>query len=169
MCDITYHEPLPEEALRLSIEENTAKLEALYHRGKGHFYVQGWSGTGKSHVARRLADRLEGDYLNRELLSLSEWTAQYTEIEAQILSSDKPVIVIDGFIPRGAGRGFNALLSRLAERGVSLFVFSQEPPGEDYPSVYRPQTFDREVFNTIVEFRFGELDRRSPVAFHQVK
>jgi len=169
MCDITYHEPLPEIVLRLSIKENTEKLEALYHGRKGHFYVQGWTGTGKSNVARRLAASIQGAYINRELLSLSEWTAQYTGIEAQILSSDKPVIVLDGFIPRAAGRGFTALLSRLTERGVSLFVFSQEPPGEDYPSVYRPQAFDRDVFNTIVEFRFGERESRYPVAFHQVK
>ncbi|QEW34533.1 ATPase (plasmid) [Erwinia billingiae] len=169
MCGITYHEPLPEEALRLSIEENTAKLVYLHLTRKGHAYVWGWTGTGKSIVARRLADILEGDYLNCELLSLSEWIARYAEIESQILSSDKPVLVLDGFIPRGAGREFNALLSRLTERGVSLFVFSQEPPFEDNPSVYRQQEFDRDVFNTIVEFRFGTRESRSPVAFHQVK
>lgn len=169
MCDITYHTPLPEEALRLCIEENTAKLVYLHLTRKGHAYVWGWTGTGKSIVARRLADILEGDYLNCELPSLSEWTAQYTEIESRILNSDKSVLVLDGFIPRAADRGFNALLSRLTERGVSLFVFSQEPPGEDYPSMYRQQEFDIDVFNTIVEFRFGERNRRSPVEFHQVK
>ncbi|MEN4892582.1 ATPase [Erwinia billingiae] len=169
MCGITYHDPLPEEALRLSIEENTAKLVNLHLTRKGHTYLWGWTGTGKSIVARRLADMLEGDYLNFELLSLSEWTAQYTETEAQILNSDKSVLVLDGFIPRGAGQGFNALLGRLTERGVSLFVFSQEPPFDDNPSVYRQQEFDPDVFNTIVEFRFGTRESRFPVEFHQVK
>lgn len=169
MSNITYYEPLTEEALRSSSEENTGKLAFLYLSRKGHTYVWGWTGTGKSIIARRMAGILEGDYFNFELLSLSEWTAQYSEIEARLTNSDKPVIVIDGFSPRGAGREFNTLLSGLTERGVSLFVFSQEPPFEDSPSVYRQYEFDSSMFETIVELRFGERESHYPVTLRQVK
>jgi len=97
------------------------------------------------------------------------WTAQHSEIEARLSNSDKSVIVIDGFSPRGAGREFNTLLSRLTERGVSLFVFSQEPPFEDSPSVYRQYEFDSSLFETIVELRFGERESHYPVTLRQVK
>lgn len=169
MTDVTNNMPLVGEALRLCIEENAAKLLYSHVSHKGHTYVFGGTGTGKSIVARRLACILEGEYFNCELLSPSEWMAQYSEIEARLLNSVKTVLVLDGFFPHSAGPEFNTLLMRLTEKGVSLFVFSQEWPYRDYPSTNVQREFNCNLFSTIAEFRSSDCGGRYPVTFHQVK
>ncbi|MEJ5174664.1 ATPase [Erwinia sp. MYb416] len=168
MTDITYYDPLPEQVLQLSAEINTAKLARLYRARKGHSYIYGWTGTGKSIVSRRLASRLKADYFNYELLTLSQWKSGFDEIAVRVLNSDKKVVIIDGFFPLGVDVKFQTLIAELNRKGVNLFIFSQEPPSGDYPSQYQKHEFVPDVFETIVEFRYGTL-ARYPVTFHQVK
>ena len=169
MNDITCYQPLPEEELRLSVAENTAKLADMYRTRKGHFYIYGWTATGKSIVARRLANYLMGDYVNYELLSLSQWKSQLNDIASQMLKSDKRVIIMDGFFPHCAGEEFHRLLDKLTEKGVQLFIFTQHPPFDDYPSIYRKLNLDINAFTSVIKFDFRDDDRRLPVVLHQVK
>ena len=169
MSDIAYYEPLPEEELRLSIVENTAKLADIYRTRKGHFYVYGWTGTGKSIISRRLAKYLMGDYFNYELLSLSQWKSRLGGIFRQLLESDKKVIILDGFIPHCAGSEFHDFLVKLSEKDIQLFIFTQYPPFDDYPIAYMKNNLDINVFTNVIKLHFADDDRRLPVVLHQVK
>jgi len=171
MNDISYYAPLPEEVLQLSAEEHTERLVRLYHDRKGHSYIYGWTGTGKSIIARRLALRLGADYLNYELLTLSQWKSEFSDIAERVVNSDSKVVILDGFYPRASTGAFNALLVALNRKQVSLFIFSQEPPFEDSPSMYLKHEFVPDVFETIVEFCYRKDTgvSRYPVDFNLVK
>lgn len=169
MSDIAYYEPLPEEELRLSIVENTAKLAEIYRTRKGHCYVYGWTATGKSIIARRLAMYLMADYYNYELLSLSQWKARLDGISRQLLESDKKVIILDGFMPHCAGPEFHDFLVRLSEKDIQLFIFTQYPPFDDYPSQYMKLHLDINAFTSVIKLHFSDDDHRMPVMLHQVK
>lgn len=171
MNDITYYDPLPEQVLQLSAEEHTERLARLYRARKGHSYVFGWTGTGKSIVSRRLASHLRADYINYELLTLSQWKSGFDEIAERVLSSDKKVVIIDGFFPLAVDVKFQTLIVELNRKAVSLFIFSQEPPSGDYPSQYLKHEFVPDVFETIVELRYSRNTdvSRSPVEFNQMK
>ena len=163
------YEPTSDEERRLSITENTAKLADIYRTRKGHAYVYGWNETGKSIVSRRLAKYLMGDYVNYELLSLSQWKVQLNDIAGKLLKTDKRVIIMDGFIPHSAGEEFHRLLDKLTEKGVRLFIFTQYPPFDDYPSLHRKLNLDINAFTSVIKFGFRDDDRRLPVVLHQVK
>lgn len=171
MTDITYYDPLPEQVLQLSAEINTAKLARLYRGRKSHSYIYGWTGTGKSIVSRRLASRLKADYINHEMMTLSQWKSGFDEIAVRVLNSDKKVVIIDGFHPRAMNDAFNVLLKELSRKGVSLFIFSQEPPHRCASDDYLKHNFEPDMFETIVELRYGssETGSRYPVEFSQVK
>lgn len=164
MTDMTNAGVSPEKWLWLNAEEHVEKLTGLFHERKGHFYVQGWTGTGKSVVGRELAARLNGDYFSCELLTSDEYKAGLREIMARLEMSDRPVIVLDGFFPAVAEKTLSHLLRKLRKKGQSLFVFSQEPLTERGPDAY---LLMRE-FNTIAELRY-DRPSGSPVTLSLVQ
>lgn len=168
MSDTSYYKPLPEKELSLAVVENTTELAEIYRKRKGHFYVYGWTGTGKSLVARSLTDIVGGDYFNYELLTLTQWVAQFKEIAGQLLASEKKVIVVDGFIPHCAGREIYHLLDDLTKKGAQLFIFSQYPPFDDSPGTLRRITLDYSAFTSIINLRFTDDDRRLGVELHLI-
>lgn len=155
---------LPEKLLWLNAEEHVKKLTGLYQARKGHLYVQGWTGTGKSVVGRELASRLDGDYFSYELLASHEYEAVLAEVISRLKASDKAIIILDGFFPAVAAEAMSHLLRELRKKGVSLFIFSQEPVTEASPDMY---LLIREI-NTIAEFRHGRQPG-SPVTCCQIK
>ncbi|MEN4709126.1 AAA family ATPase [Pantoea agglomerans] len=154
----------PEKRLWLNAEEHVKKLTGLYQARKGHLYVQGWTGTGKSVVGRELAARLDGDYFSYELLTSDEYEAELNEIVARLQASDKAVIILDGFFPAVAAEAMSHQLRELKKKGVSLFIFSQEPLLKDSPDRH---LLTREI-NTIAEFRHSR-QAGNCVTFCQVK
>lgn len=154
----------PEKRLWLNAEEYVKKLTVLYQARKGHFYVQGWTGTGKSVVGRELAARLDGDYFSYELLTSHEYEAGLDEVISRLKASDKAIIILDGFFPAVAAEAMSHQLRELRKKGVSLFIFSQEPVTQASPDMY---LLTREI-NTIAEFRYGSQAGNS-VIFCQIK
>lgn len=154
----------PEKRLWLNAEEHVKKLTGLYQARKGHFYVQGWTGTGKSVVGRELAARLDGDYFSYELLTSHEYEAELDEVISRLKASDKAIIILDGFFPAVAAEAMSHQLRELRKKGVSLFIFSQEPVTQASPDMY---LLTREI-NTIAEFRYGSQAGNS-VIFCQIK
>ncbi|MFB4362970.1 AAA family ATPase [Pantoea sp. BS_8] len=164
MTDMTNAGLSPEKRLWLNAEEHVEKLTSLFRERKGHFYVQGSTGTGKSVVGRELAARLNGDYFSCELLTSDEYNAGLKEIMARLEVSDRPVIVLDGFFPSVAEKTMSHLLGKLRKKGLSLFVFSQEPLTEGGPDAY---LLTRE-FNKIAELRY-DRQSGSPVTLSLVQ
>lgn len=154
----------PEKLLWLNAEEHVKKLTGLYQARKGHIYVQGWTGTGKSLVGRELAARLDGDYFSYELLTSDEYEAGLNEIVARLQASDKAVIILDGFFPAVAAEAMSHQLRELTKKGVSLFIFSQEPLLKDSPDRH---LLTREI-NTVAEFRYSR-PAGNCVTFCQIK
>jgi len=154
----------PEKRLWLNAEEHVKKLTGLYQARKGHLYVQGWTGTGKSVVGRELAARLDGDYFSYELLTSDEYEAGLNEIVARLQASDKAVIILDGFFPAVAAEAMSHQLRELTKKGVSLFIFSQEPLLKDSPDRH---LLTREI-NTVAEFRYSR-PAGNCVTFCQIK
>jgi len=164
MTDMTNTGLSPEKLLQLNAEDNVKKLMSLFHERKGHFYVQGKTGTGKSVVGRELAARLKGDYFSHELLTSDEYKAGLSEIMKGLGASDRPVIILDGFFPTVAEEAISHQLRKLRKKGVSLFIFSQEPLTESGPDAY---LLMREV-STIAELRYDRLSGR-PATLSLVK
>lgn len=154
----------PEKRLWLNTEEHVKKLTGLYQARKGHLYVQGWTGTGKSVAGRELAARLDGDYFSYELLASHEYEAGLEEVISRLRASDKAIIILDGFFPAVAAEAMSHQLRELRKQGVSLFIFSQEPLTETSADAH---LLTREI-NTIAEFRHGRQPG-SPVTFCQIK
>lgn len=154
----------PEKLQRLNAEEHVKKLIGLYQERKGHFYVQGWTGTGKSVVGRELAARLDGDYFSYELLTSHEYEAGLNEVISRLRASDKAILILDGLFPAIAAEAMSHQLRELTKKGVSLFIFSQEPLLKDSPDRH---LLTREI-NTIAEFRYGTQPGNS-VTFSQMK
>ncbi|MGC1041582.1 AAA family ATPase [Pantoea agglomerans] len=154
----------PEKLLWLNAEEHVKKLTGLYQERKGHLYVQGWTGTGKSVVGRELAARLNGDYFSYELLTSHEYEAGLNEMISRIKASDKAIIILDGFFPAVAAEAMSHQLREFRKKGVSLFIFSQEPLIKASQDVY---LLTREI-NTIAEFRYSRQAGNS-VTFCQIK
>lgn len=154
----------PEKLLWLNAEEHVKKLTGLYQERKGHLYVQGWTGTGKSVVGRELAARLDGDYLSYELLTSDEYEAGLNEIVARLHASDKGVIILDGFFPAVAAEAMSHQLRELTKKGVSVFILSLEPLMNDSPDRHQ---LTREI-NTIAEFRYSR-QAGNRVTFCQIK
>lgn len=158
----------PEKMLQLNVEEHARALTELWRTRGGHVYVQGATGTGKSTVARILATQLKADWFGYGLLSPEEYKAELDDILARLAASRKKTLILDGFFPQYAGSAFRALLSELSDKGVSLFIFSQEslsPKGNALPNGGELPT---DAFEAIAEFRYGP-GSRYPVTFHQVK
>ena len=154
----------PEKRLWLNAEEHVKKLTGLYQARKGHLYVQGWTGNGKSVVGRELAARLDGDYFSYELLTSDEYEAGSYEIVARLQASDKVVIILDCFFPAVAAEVMSHLLKELTKKGVSLVIFSQEPLLKDSPDRH---LLTREI-NTVAEFRYSR-PAGNCVTFCQIK
>lgn len=154
----------PEKLRWLNTEEHVKKLTGLYQARKGHLYVQGWTGTGKSVAGRELASRLGGDYFSYELLASHEYEAGLEEMISRLKASAKPIIILDGFFPAVAAEAMSYQLREFRKQGVSLFIFSQEPLTETSADAY---LLTREI-NTIAEFRYSSKPG-SPVTFCQIK
>lgn len=168
MHDITHDALSPEQRLQLSVEEHARALTEFWRARKGHIYVQGVTGTGKSTVARVLATQPGADLFCCELMSPDEFKAEQEGIIARMAASRKKVLILDGFFPQQAGGAFVTLLSVLQDKGVSLFVFSQEPLVPDGPAWRNDVTVDPDVFATIAEFRYSSRAHHF-VTLHQAK
>lgn len=162
-----YHEPLKVDVIRLSVKENTERLVSLFHERKGHFYIYGWTGTGKSIVSRRIVKVLNARYLNYELLSLSQWREQYEQIASELLTVKEKVIILDGFIPEAVPYQFSRLLRELSSKGIQLMIFTQMLPFENFTNYVKCEVDIINLFNTVAEFKFGE--KKSPVEFSLIK
>lgn len=162
-----YFEPLPKDVVRLSVVANTEKLMTLFHERKGHFYVYGWTATGKSIVARRLVNNLNARYLNYELLSLSQWREQYEQIAAELRAVEEKVIILDGFIPEAVPYEFSGLIRELSSKNIQLMVFTQMEPCNNFSNYVKSEIDIFNLFNTIAEFKFSE--QKCPVEFNLVK
>lgn len=168
MHDITHNALSPEQRLQLSVEEQAGALTDLWRARKGHIYVQGATGTGKSTVARVLATQLGADLFCCELMSPDEFKAEREDIIARLAASRKKVLILDGFFPQQAGGAFVTLLSELRDKGASLFIFSQESLVPASPARRDDVTGDPDVFATIAEFRYASRPHHS-VTLHQAK
>lgn len=162
MRDTTYGAVAPEKLLQLNVDEHSKALALLWRTRKGHVYVHGATGTGKSIIARHLALHLEADWFCYEQMSAEEYQAGMSDIIARLAGSKKKVLILDGFFPQYAGSAFSALLSELSVKSVSLFIFSQETPFQERSEFYPG------AFETIAEFRYGTW-AFYPITFHQVK
>lgn len=157
-----------EKMLQLSVEEHTKVLVRLWRKRKGHVYVQGATGTGKSTVARCLATQLKADWFCCELLSPAEFIAEREGIIARLAASRKKVLILDGFFPQHAGHAFSTLLNEMRDKGVSLFIFSQESLIPASPARRDDVAVAPDAFPTIAEFRYTSLAYHS-VTLHQAK
>ena len=158
----------PEKMLQLNVEEHARALTELWRTRGGHVYVQGATGTGKSTVARILATQLKADWFCYELLSPAEFKAERDDIIARLAASRKKALILDGFFPQYAGSAFSTLLSELRDKGVSLFIFSQESLFPKDNALREGGEFHPGTFETNAEFRYGTR-ARYPITFHQVK
>lgn len=158
----------PEKMLQLNVEEHARVLTELWRTRGGHVYVQGTTGTGKSAVAHNLATKLKADWFCYELLSPEEFKAERDDIIARLVASRKKVLILDGFFPQHAGRAFSALLTELRDKGVSLFIFSQESLVPAHPARRGELSVDPGAFTTIAAFRYASQARHS-VTLHQAE
>ena len=157
-----------EKMLQLSVEEHTSVLARLWRKRKGHVYVQGETGTGKTTVARCVATQLKADFFSYELLSPEAFKAEQADIIARLAASRKKVLILDGFFPQHASHAFSTLLRELREQGVSLFIFSQESLVPGSPQRHDDLNVSPDAFTTIAEFRYASRERHA-VTLHQAK
>lgn len=141
-----------EKMLQLSVEEHASVLARLWRKRKGHVYVQGETGAGKTTVARCVATQLKADFFSYELLSPEAFKAEQADIIARLAASRKKVLILDGFFPQHA----------------SLFIFSQESLVPGSPQRHDDLTVSPDAFTAIAEFRYASRERHA-VTLHQAK
>lgn len=141
----------------LNVNENSARVLWLFQNSHGHCYISGGTGTGKTLVARALANAMPARYIDCQQMSAHDWELNYQEIFTLILNSKERAVIIDGFIPPRANTDYETLLKAISKANIRLVLFSQESPLNGAPA-----------FSSRATLTFGKAENRYPVQFTDI-